>query len=85
MYAPLNEEITSSGENLTIEELNDEEVKTLIPAIVYTCFLMPCGVIGNTVVIYVYSFRLYEIIFTYNITHEKLFCNIMVIFILSKI
>lgn len=85
MYAPLSEEITSSRKNLTIEELNVEEVKNLIPAIVYTCLLMPCGVIGNAIVIYIYSFRLYKIIFIYNIAHEKFFCHFVVIFILIQI
>ncbi|XP_060553077.1 uncharacterized protein LOC132714268 [Ruditapes philippinarum] len=54
MYAPLRN--VNSG-NFSLEELNNLEVKELIPAIMYIIVLMICGVIGNSLVLYIYYFR----------------------------
>jgi hypothetical protein len=54
MYAPLRN--VNSG-IFSLEELNNLEVKELIPAIMYIIVLMICGVIGNSLVLYIYYFR----------------------------
>lgn len=43
--------------NWTLEQLNNEQVKLLIPSIAYTAFLMFIGVLGNISVLFIYFFK----------------------------
>ena len=55
MYTSLS--FLPQDRNWTLEQLNNEQVKLLIPTLVYTSFLMIIGVIGNISVLFIYSFR----------------------------
>ena len=43
--------------NWTLEELNREQVKLLIPSLVYTSLLMVIGITGNLSVLFIYFFK----------------------------
>lgn len=56
-------------EDLTLEKLNEEEVRRLIPTVVFLAVISCTGIVGNSLVIYVYKTK-----YTYTNTRSFILC-----------